>query len=188
MELITARKENEYPFLIRLIFWLQKRKYGKPLESGKLWARVPRLFWGVSMLYGALDRKKSPINPELRALITVRVSQVNNCAFCVDINSALVLERGGSMDKLKELDHFAESEKFSPREKAALNYAEAITYTDRKIDANIYNALKQHFEADAIVELTGLIAFQNLSSKFNNALDILPQGFCNILASQPTGK
>lgn len=38
--------------------------------------------------------------------------------------------------------------------------------------------LKQHFDDDTIVELTGLIAFQNLSSKFNAALDIEAQGFC----------
>ena len=118
MEFIHSRNKNEYPWLIRLVFWLQTKKYGKPLESAMVWARVPRLFWGVSMLYGALDRKLSPLAPELRALITVRVSQINNCAFCVDINSALVLDRGGSMEKLEELVRFRESEKFSAREKS----------------------------------------------------------------------
>ena len=180
MEIIHPRKKNEYPWLIRLVFWLQTRKYGKPLESAMVWARVPRLFWGISMLYGALDRKTSPLEPKLRAFITVRVSQINNCAFCVDINSALVLDRGGSMEKLEELVRFKESEKFSAREKAALKYVEAITYTDHKVDEAIINGIKKHFDDDAIIELTGLIAFQNLSSKFNNALDIMPQGFCKI--------
>ena len=36
------------------------------------------------------------------------------------------------------------------------------------------------FDEDAVVELTGLISFQNLSSKFNNALDVPAQGFCNL--------
>jgi alkylhydroperoxidase family enzyme len=76
MESISARKDRDYPWLIRILFWFQKRKYGRVLESAKIWARVPRLFWGVSMLYGALDRKTSPLDPELRALITVRVSQI----------------------------------------------------------------------------------------------------------------
>ena len=40
--------------------------------------------------------------------------------------------------------------------------------------------LKKHFEEDAIIELTALIAFQNLSSKFNSALGVTPQGFCRI--------
>ncbi len=43
--------------------------------------------------------------------------------------------------------------------------------------------LAQHFDEDAIVELTGLIAFQNLSSKFNSALDVPAQGFCQIPSS-----
>jgi alkylhydroperoxidase family enzyme len=40
--------------------------------------------------------------------------------------------------------------------------------------------LRRHFDDDAIVELTGLIAFQNLSSKFNSALDVPSQGFCQL--------
>lgn len=41
-------------------------------------------------------------------------------------------------------------------------------------------ALKQHYDDDALVELTGLVAFQNLSSKFNAALDVPAQGFCQL--------
>ncbi|QII13809.1 hypothetical protein KsCSTR_44300 [Candidatus Kuenenia stuttgartiensis] len=43
--------------------------------------------------------------------------------------------------------------------------------------------MKKHFDDEAVVEITGLIAFQNMSSKFNSALDIPPQGFCS-----PTGR
>ena len=42
------------------------------------------------------------------------------------------------------------------------------------------------FDEDSVAELTGLIAFQNMSSKFNSALDVLPQGFCNISNSTQT--
>ncbi|MBI4274816.1 MAG: carboxymuconolactone decarboxylase family protein, partial [Rhizobiales bacterium] len=45
----------------------------------------------------ALDRRSSPISPALRSLITVRVLQINHCAFCIDINSATLLKRGVSM-------------------------------------------------------------------------------------------
>lgn len=41
-----------------------------------------------------------------------------------------------------------------------------------------FRRLREHFDDDAIIELTGLIAFQNLSSKFNAALGVEPQGFC----------
>jgi alkylhydroperoxidase family enzyme len=44
----------------------------------------------------------------------------------------------------------------------------------------VIERLKKHFDDNAIVELTALIAFQNLSSKFNSALGVPPQGFCRI--------
>jgi hypothetical protein len=46
------------------------------------------------------------------------------------------------------------------------------------------DALRTHFDDDAIVELTALIAFQNMSSKFNSALGIPAQGFCVLLAGK----
>jgi AhpD family alkylhydroperoxidase len=131
-------------------------------------------------MYGALDRKKSPIDPELRALITVRVSQINWCEFCVDINSSTVLKRGGSDARLEDLAKFKESDHFTEKEKASLEYAEAMTYSDRKVTEELFKKLKAHYNDDEIVELTGLISFQNLSSKFNSALDIAPQGFCRV--------
>lgn len=59
-----------------------------------------------------------------------------------------------------------------------LDYTEAVTHSDRQVDDAMVAALKAWFDEDGIVELTGLIAFQNLSSKFNAALDVPAQGFC----------
>ncbi len=180
MSKIQSKPDNKYPWYLKLFFLNQKRKYGAELEPAKVWGRVPRLFIGVATLFGALDRKKSPIEPQLRALITVRVSQINWCEFCVDINSSTVLKRGGSDSRLEDLAKFRESEHFTEKEKAALEYVEAMTYSDRKVSDKLFEKLKVNFNDDAIVELTGLIAFQNLSSKFNSALDISPQGFCRV--------
>jgi alkylhydroperoxidase family enzyme len=61
-----------------------------------------------------------------------------------------------------------------------LEYAEAMTISGRGVDDHLRSRLKQQWDDNTIVELTGLIAFQNLSSKFNAALDVPPQGFCQI--------
>jgi alkylhydroperoxidase family enzyme len=79
-----------------------------------------------------------------------------------------------------------ESNVFSAAERAALEYAEAVTITDRHVSDETMAKLKQHFDDDAIVELTGLIAFQNLSSKFNSALDVPAQGFCRVPSPKRT--
>ena len=175
---ISVRRLKEYPFYLRPFFWSQKRRYGQVLQPGLIWARVPKLFAAVAALYGVLDRRGSPLSPVLRSLVTVRVSQINWCRFCVDINSSTLLERCGSIDKVDKLEQWRESDLFDAKEKAVLEYAEAITYSDQQVTDELVEGLRRFFDEDSIVELTGLIAFQNLSSKFNSALDVPPQGFC----------
>jgi AhpD family alkylhydroperoxidase len=175
---IETPQGHRFPWYVRLFFWNQRRRYGRVLEPTRLWGRSPKVFAALALLYGALDRRRSPIEPALRSLITVRVSQMNWCAFCVDINSSLVLKRGVDAAKLEALADFETSALFSERERAALRYAEVITRSDRQTEPEHFAALRRHFDDNAIIELTALIAFQNLSSKFNAALGVEPQGFC----------
>jgi len=177
---VSVKKLKAYPWLLRPFFWNQKRKYGMVLTPGLLWARVPKLFAAVACLYGVLDRKSSPLSPELRSLVTVRVSQINWCSFCVDINSATLAKRSGSMDKVEALERWQDSTLFDDKERAVLEYTEAVTFSDQHVTDAQIERLKRFFDDDGIVELTGLIAFQNLSSKFNSALDVAPQGFCKV--------
>lgn len=177
---IEPRRIEDCPAYLRPFFWNQRRKYGAPLESALLWAWAPRVFLGVALLYGMIDRKSSPVDPGLRSLVTVRVSQINGCRFCVDINTATLLKRGASLDKVAELEAWRDSELFDDRERAVLAYAEAMTRSDAEVEDGMVAELRRHFDDNAIVELTGLIAFQNMSSKFNNALDVPAQGFCRL--------
>jgi len=177
---ITPKPLSQYPWYLRPFFWNQRRKYGSVLDAALLWARSPKLFLGVAGLYGMIDRTSSPISPALRSLITVRISQINWCRFCVDLNAATLLKRGIAAEKVEALEHWRDSDLFSPSERAALDYAEVITRTDLQVEDSHLQALGTHFDDDAVVELTGLIAFQNMSSKFNSALDVPPQGFCRI--------
>lgn len=177
---VSEKSVADFPFFIRPFFWKQKKKYGQVLKPGLLWGRSPWLFATVALLYGALDRKKSPLAPVLRSLVTVRVSQINWCEFCVDINSNTLLQRAGAQDKVDALDHWREAEIYSEEERLALEYTEAVTYSDQQVSDELMTRLKEKFNDDTVVELTGLIAFQNLSSKFNAALDVPAQGFCRI--------
>jgi AhpD family alkylhydroperoxidase len=178
--LVAAKPLSAYPWLIRLFFWKQRRTYGQVLDPGLIWARSPWVFAGVALLYGAINRRRSPLSPALRSLVTVRVSQINHCAFCVDINSATLLKRGVPHEKVVSLADWRVSDLFDDEERLALDYSEAMTRSDTRVDDALKSKLVEHFGDDALVELTALIAFQNLSSKFNAALDIPLQGFCAI--------
>ncbi len=178
MATIPAKPLSHYPWYVRLFFWKQRRTYGRVLEPGLLWGRSPKVFAAVALLYGALDRRSSPLPPALRSLVTVRVSQINHCAFCIDINSATLIKRGVTMDKIGSVGAWRDSPLFSPEERLALEYAEAMTITAPGVSDDLRKRLKSQWDDDTIVELTGLIAFQNLSSKFNAALDVPSEGFC----------
>ena len=178
MSYIATPDDFPYPWYMRLLFWWQRRRYGRELEPVRLWGRMPRALLAMSAMYRALDRKSSPIEPALRSLVQVRVSQINGCAFCIDLNSAIGLKRGASDEKLRALSRFRESEQFTEREKAALEFTEAATRSDRRVDAQLVARLRQHFDDQTIVELAALVAYQNMSSKFNAALDVPAQGFC----------
>jgi len=178
---IAARPLNEYPLILRPFFWNQRRKYGAAL----LWARAPKLFIGIAVLYGMIDRRSSPIDPALRSLVTVRVSQINACPFCVDLNSATLLKRGVSSDKVQALEVWKDSVLFDQREKTILEYTEAMTRSNLRVDDELVARLRGFLADDAIVELTGLIAFQNMSSKFNSAFGVPAQGFCKLPIAAP---
>jgi AhpD family alkylhydroperoxidase len=181
---ISEKPLHDYPWYLKPFFWSQKRRYGEVLMPGLLWGRSPLLFMAVAVLYGVLDRRRSPIDRVLRSLVTVRVSQINHCNFCVDINSATLARRAGSMDKVLALADWRGSTLFDERERVVLEYAEAMTDSRVQVTDELAGRLKRHFDSDAIVELTGLVAFQNLSSKFNSALDVPAQGFCELPAAQ----
>ena len=185
---IPTDSAHRFPWYARLFFANQRRRYGSELEPARLWARTPKVFAALSLLYAALDRRRSPIEAALRSLLTVRVSQINWCAFCVDINSATGMARGVSAEQLAALDDCAASPLFDERQKAALAYAEAMTRSDLRVDDALMERLKARFDDDSIIELTALIAFQNMSSKFNAALDVAPQGFCKSPANSPPGR
>ncbi len=177
---ISPNPVKQYPWWIRPFFWTQQRNYGQVLIPGLLWGRVPLLFATVASLYGVINRKRSPISPVLRSLVTVRVSQLNHCQFCIDINSMTLAKRAGSEAKVLALSDWRNSPLFDQQERAVLDYTEAMSDSHKRVSDQQVTQLKQWFSEEAIVDLTGLIAFQNMSAKFNAALDVPAQGFCQI--------
>ena len=167
---------------LRPLFWLQKRRYGAHLTPATVWARVPPLYLALLGFNAALERRRSPLEPALRSLVQTRISQLNHCAFCVDLNLLHAAERSGSMAKALAVECWRDSERggapFSERERLALEYAEVVTRTDARVDDGLAARLAAAFDEPTLIELTALIAFQNLSSKFNAALDIPAQGLC----------
>lgn len=173
------------PVSIKPIAAMQKKHFGAVLNPTRWWGRMPRLFWLVALFVGFLERRHARLSPVLRSLLMTRVSQLCHCAFCIDANSLRLAERSGALDKVHAVNAWRDSALFSEEERAALAYAEAVTATPPRVNDEIKSEITRHFSEDAIAEMTALIAFQNLSARFNAALDIPAQGLCATFKEDP---
>jgi AhpD family alkylhydroperoxidase len=180
---IEAPPPRAVPWHVRLLLAFLAAR-GRLSGSARLWARAPRPFLAFLRLLRAVDRDGSPLEPALRSLVMVRVSQRNRCPFCVDLNGARALARGVARDKLDALAEHASSPLLGERERAALAFADAVTGAG-DVPAGLRLRLRAAFSEDEIVELAALVAFQDMSSKFNAALDVPAEGWCEAPGRHP---
>ncbi len=104
----------------------------------------------------------SGLEHSLAELVKVRASQINGCAFCLDMHTRDARKAGETEARLYLLDAWREAPHYSPRERAALAWTEALTLVaaTRAPDAD-YDGLKPHFSEKEIVELTMLVVTIN---------------------------
>jgi len=114
---------------------------------------------------------KSTLGAGLLELINLRVSQQNGCAFCIDMHTRSLLEGGEDPQRLTLLPAWRESDAFfTPRERAALDWAERVNARDEEaLDAS-FTELSKHFQEREIVDLTFAVAVINSWNFMNVSL------------------
>ncbi len=85
-------------------------------------------------------------------------------------------ELGIFEEKMLALDEYTYSPLYDEKERIALEYADAITLSDRDVSDELFSRVRGFFDDNALVELTAAIAWENSSSKFNRALRVPSQG------------
>ena len=118
----------------------------------------------------------SGLEPSLRELIKIRASQINGCAFCIDMHTNDARARGESEQRIYALDAWRETPFFSPRERAALAWAEAVTLVaDTHVPDDVYDEVRGQFDEKEIVDLTFAVVAINgwnrLAISFRQAPD-----------------
>ena len=98
----------------------------------------------------------------------------------MDIRHAVCVRVGIPAEKLAALASYREHPLFTEREKAALEFSEAITRDDQEISDECLEKLRRHFSDPEIVELTFIIGYQTFASKFAKAFRLAPQGFAQL--------
>ncbi|SEI38734.1 alkylhydroperoxidase AhpD family core domain-containing protein [Dyadobacter sp. SG02] len=113
---------------------------------------------------------KSRVERNLLNLIYLRVSQINGCAFCIDMHSKDLRVEGEAEQKLYLLNAWREAPFYSARERAAFAYAEAVTVLkDREVTDEVFDAVNEQFSHEEIVDLTLAITTINSYNRFNIA-------------------
>lgn len=93
------------------------------------------------------------------------------------------MQHGASTEKVEAaLGDYRKSPLFSDRERLALELAERMTYTGKRVTERFFKRLKRHFTNEELVELAAIIALENFRSKFNPVFAVESQGFCPVPA------
>lgn len=106
--------------------------------------------------------KEGTIEPALKALVDLRVSQINGCLYCLDLHAQQARAAGVSQQKLDCLAAWDEASFYTERERAALHWAETVTrVSESHVPEAIYNEVRPHFSERELADLTFIIAVMN---------------------------
>lgn len=127
-----------------------------------------RLYNGLYQMGSYLD--SVGLDKQLLMLVDYRISQINGCAFCLDMHFKEAIEAGESTVRLSMVSASRETELFTEKEQVVLAYAEAVTLLSQNdIDGNVYESLEQFFNQDQIAGLTLAIVRINSWNRFMKA-------------------
>lgn len=113
---------------------------------------------------------KSPVEQKLLDLIYFRVSQINGCAYCLDMHSKDLRALGETEQRLYMLDAWRESPFYTDRERAALAWAESVTVINPgRVPDDVYEQAIQHFSETDLIDLTLAVIAINSYNRINIA-------------------
>ena len=120
---------------------------------------------------------QSSLSPVLVELAYLRVSQINNCAYCLDMHTRDLLKKGVKIDKLALVQAWAEAGKvFDERERAALGWAESVTRVAQTgVPDEAYEAARAAFDERELVDLTIAISLMNAYNRMAISFRNTPQ-------------
>ena len=105
--------------------------------------------------HGASLAIASSLDPKLVHLVEIRASQINGCANCLNMHTVFAREGGETEQRINLLPAWREAPCYTPRERAALAWAEAVTLLkDQEVGDAQYHAAREHFDDKALVDLT----------------------------------
>jgi AhpD family alkylhydroperoxidase len=172
--------------MARMVFWFTERALrrlaGRPahpdrmVEPLRVYAHLP----GVLRGYAKLEQPTAAsrlLDRRHQALAELKAATMTACAYCIDRGSGVARRSGMTDEELLAVAQYQTSPLFGEVDKLVLSCAEGMSRTPVDVSADLVRRLREHFTDAQIVELTHLVALENLRGRFNLALGIQAAGF-----------
>ena len=136
----------------------------------------PTLSGVMKAMYGLEEPlRNSGLDPALRELVKVRASQINGCAYCIDMHTKDARASGETEQRLYALNAWRETPFYTERERAALAWTEAVTLVSQgHVPDEVYQIARRHFSEKEIVDLTLAVGEINAWNRIAISLRAVP--------------
>ena len=122
--------------------------------------------------------RRAGLDHKLLYLVEMRASQINGCAYCLDMHSKDARAAGETEQRLYGLNAWRETPYYSARERAALEWTEALTLvSERGVPDDVYERVRAQFTEDELVHLSLAVVAINGWNRFNIAAGTVPGGY-----------
>ncbi len=138
---------------------------------------VIKAMMGLETCLARQSRTEEGIDKPLMELVKIRVSQINQCAFCIDMHTKDARALGESEQRIYALSAWRETPFFSDRERAALAWAEANTLLPQGVSQQLFEEVRQHFSEAQLTNLTLAIATINAWNRFGVSFAPVPGSY-----------
>ena len=126
------------------------------------------------------------LEKNLLELIKIRVSQINGCAFCLDMHTKDARAAGETEQRIYLLNAWRETPFFSERERAALAWAEAVTHISGGVSDEVYAKAREHFSEKELVDLNWAVVSINAWNRIAISFRSVPGAYQSAGVSHPS--
>jgi AhpD family alkylhydroperoxidase len=159
------------------MYRVAKRRYGQVPEPFAVVAHHRPLLIASAMHETMVQRASRTLPASVRELAVLWTARKIGCSWCVDFGSMLQRLDGLDVERLKEIDSYATSPAYTDDERAAIDYADAITIDPHTVTDEQVDDLRARFGDAGVIELTYQIGLENMRARVNATLGITEQGF-----------
>jgi AhpD family alkylhydroperoxidase len=170
--------------MYRLVEWYARRTYGVLPDPLAAMAHNTRVLLTDAGFETSLARWNR-LDPTLKSLAEMASAVTIGCSWCVDFGYWETTRNGIDPVKMREVPRWRDSDVYTDLERQVMAYAEAVTATPPAVTDEMVAGLRRHLDDAQLVELTMMVAVENVRSRFNSALGLTSQGFtdrCDIPA------